>query len=446
MKKDNPSLRISTILFFWIPLASTWLMMSIEGPFLSAIIARLPDAKFNLAAYGVSFSLALIIEAPIIMLMSASTALVKDSISLSKLFRFSFYLNGLITIIMLILIIPRVFYALAEGVIGLPPEVSNLAYWATVLLLPWPSAIGFRRFYQGILIRNNKTRLVAYGTVIRLVSMASTGLILFFWGKLPGAYVGASALSVGVCTEVVASRLMVHSVLKRLRTEKAIFGDELTYGEIYRFYFPLAITLILSLGAHPLVTFFVGQSRMAIESLAVLPVINSFVFLFRSFGLSYQEVAIARVGEGFREYKPIRDFALILALFVTLALGFVAFTPLVRLWYSDVSGLAPDLTGFAINPTRFMLLLPALEVFLSLQRGLLVAGRKTGPITIGTVIELSAIILVLSFGILFFNWIGVFVATTALVVGRLTANLFLIRPSYGLLKRVNSKSAHQGVG
>ncbi|MBC8192482.1 MAG: hypothetical protein H8E18_08885, partial [FCB group bacterium] len=35
---------------FWLPLAGTWLMMSLEGPFIAAIIARLVDPKFNLAA------------------------------------------------------------------------------------------------------------------------------------------------------------------------------------------------------------------------------------------------------------------------------------------------------------------------------------------------------------------------------------------------------------
>ena len=31
----------------WLPLAATWLMMSIEGPFLAAIIARLPERIIN---------------------------------------------------------------------------------------------------------------------------------------------------------------------------------------------------------------------------------------------------------------------------------------------------------------------------------------------------------------------------------------------------------------
>ena len=55
-------------------------MMATEGPFLVAIIARLPDPTFNLAAYGVAFALAILIEAPVIMLMSAATSLVRDRV------------------------------------------------------------------------------------------------------------------------------------------------------------------------------------------------------------------------------------------------------------------------------------------------------------------------------------------------------------------------------
>ena len=52
------------IFFFWIPLAAMWLIMGIEQPLTSAFIARLADAKSNLAAYGLSYALTIIIESP----------------------------------------------------------------------------------------------------------------------------------------------------------------------------------------------------------------------------------------------------------------------------------------------------------------------------------------------------------------------------------------------
>jgi hypothetical protein len=61
----NP-VRTSELFRFWVPLQATWLMMSLEGPFLAAVIARLAEPKHNLAAYGVAFALAILVEAPVI--------------------------------------------------------------------------------------------------------------------------------------------------------------------------------------------------------------------------------------------------------------------------------------------------------------------------------------------------------------------------------------------
>ena len=72
------SLPLSHILKAWWPLAASWLFMSLEQPVVGAVIARLADPAVNLAALGgVVFPLALLIEAPIIMLLAASTALSK---------------------------------------------------------------------------------------------------------------------------------------------------------------------------------------------------------------------------------------------------------------------------------------------------------------------------------------------------------------------------------
>jgi hypothetical protein len=48
--------------------------MAVEGPFLAAVIARLSEPMHNLAAFGVAFSVAMLVESPVIMLLSASTA------------------------------------------------------------------------------------------------------------------------------------------------------------------------------------------------------------------------------------------------------------------------------------------------------------------------------------------------------------------------------------
>ncbi|MCH6575636.1 MAG: hypothetical protein IH795_10625 [Bacteroidetes bacterium] len=413
------------IFVFWLPLGATWLMMSVEGPFLSALIARLDEPIYNLAAYGVAFAFALIIEAPVIMMMSASTALVKDSYSFNKLKRFTYFLITGITLLMLIMLIPAIFYFIAEDLIGLPKRVSYLTHIATIILLPWPAAIGYRRFYQGVLIRNNLTRRVAYGTVIRLTTMAITAFVIYFYFDVPGVVVGASALTVAVLAEAIASRLMTISIIKQLHHNLSPKDERITYKEIYKFYYPLAIMSLLSLGVQPFVTFFVVQSRMALESLAVLPVITSFVFIFRALGLSYQEVIIAQIGDDKSGYVPLRNFAVILAGVLSIILLIIAFTPLADIWFNDVSGLSDFLSEFARTPLKIMAILPALTVFISFQRSVLVSDKNTAPITWGTAIEFAVIVIVMLLSINVFSFVGAVAATISFVVGRSAANIYL---------------------
>ena len=69
-------LSMKRIFDIWWPLAASWMLMGAELPALSAVISRLENPKINLAAYGgIVFPISLVIEAPIIMLLAASTAL-----------------------------------------------------------------------------------------------------------------------------------------------------------------------------------------------------------------------------------------------------------------------------------------------------------------------------------------------------------------------------------
>lgn len=412
------------IFLFWGPLALTWLMMAFEQPFLIAFIARLNDAKFNLAAFGIAGSFALIIEAPIIMLLSASTALVTGRNSYKKLKRFTDILNAFITGIQLIILIPPVFNYIVIGLMEVPDDVARLAHIALIIFLPWAASIGYRRFYQGILIRNNFTRRVTYGTLVRLSVIIIVGLLLYTAG-VKGAYVGAAAMSVAVFFEAIATRLMVSDTLKALLNREDPENYNLSIRSIIKFYFPLALTSILSLGVHPFVTFFISRSYMAVESLAVLPVVSSLVFIFRSMGLSFQEVNIALIGKEKQNYKMLRNFALYLGLLVTVLITVLAFTPLANLWFINISGLSTELADMSYLPLKIMVLLPAMTVLLNFQRSSLVINNTTGPISTATAVELAVIILVLLVCVVFLNLVGVVAASIAFIAGKGMSNLYL---------------------
>ncbi|HQP33935.1 MAG TPA: hypothetical protein PLI95_02105 [Polyangiaceae bacterium] len=400
-------------------------MMAAEGPILAAILARLAEPKQNLAAYGVAIAIAMLVEAPIIMVMSAANTLVVDRRSYRTLRDFSFALDALVTLFMGLVAIPPVFAELAS-LLALPEAVASRTWTATVLLLPWPGAIGYRRLYQGILIRSGTTRLVAYGTVIRLVTMALTGVVLALATRLEGASIGAASLSAGVVAEAIGSRWMAREAVASLRdSERPALG----WGEVARFYYPLAMTSLLNMGIQPIVTFFAARGRMPIESLAVLPVVNSLVFLFRTFGLAGQETFIALDSEG---REPLRRFAYVLAAVASGGLALIGWTPLAHAWFEHVSGLTPFLAGISVWPTRVLALMPALTVWMCWQRATLVTTRVTGPVTAATAIEVGSVALVMMAGNAL-GAMGILSAAFALTVGRLASNTYLMRPGRAAL-------------
>ena len=402
-------------------------MMAVEGPYLAAVIARLPEPTYNLAAYGVAFALAIVVEAPVMMLMSAATALVRDSVSYRKLRTFARALAAGTTSVLALMLVPGVHRWLTQTVMGLPGEVAELTYGALWFFLPWPGAIAYRRFLQGVLIRSGKTRLVAYGTVIRLVAMSGAGLLGYFALDIPGAWVGAMALATGVVAEAVAARLMARSTVVELLTGDLDKPEApgIRYGEIAAFYLPLALTSLIGLTVQPMLTFFMGRSVAPVQSLAVFPVVHALSFFFRSMGLAFQDAAIALMGERYGNLGELGRFARSLGVATSIAIALVAFTPLSHVYFVTISGLTPELTSVALTPARLIVPLPALTVLLAFQRAILVEGRHTRHITVASAVEvgtIATVFAVLAWGM---GLVGATAAFAAFTVGRVLSNGYL---------------------
>src|SRR5205823_10693154 len=157
------------VLQAWWPLAASWLLMGLKLPAVSAVMARLPDPKVSLAAYGgVVFPLSMLIEAPILMLLSASTALSRDRVSYRIGARFMWTAGVSLSALHALVAFTPLYDAVVGGVLGAPREVLEPARIGMQIMTPWTLAIAYRRFQQGVLIRTGRSRVVGVGTAVRL--------------------------------------------------------------------------------------------------------------------------------------------------------------------------------------------------------------------------------------------------------------------------------------
>src|SRR4030066_1666397 len=123
---EQPQLSSRRIFHTWWPLAASWLLMGVEAPAISAVIARLANPEISLAAYGgIVFPLALIIESPIIMLLSASTALSKDWDSYRKIYRFMMVTSAAATAVHALVAFTPLYDLVVDRLLGAPQAIQE---------------------------------------------------------------------------------------------------------------------------------------------------------------------------------------------------------------------------------------------------------------------------------------------------------------------------------
>jgi hypothetical protein len=417
MSKPNPRpLAMREVFTNWWPLAASWLLMGLELPAVSAVMARLPEATVSLAAYGgVVFPLALLIEAPIVMFLAASTALCRDWESYRLVRRMMLWMAGSLTALHVLVAFTPLFDLVVVRWIGVPDVIREPARLGLQVLTPWTFSIAYRRTQQGVLIRFGHARAIGIGTAIRLVTNVVVLGLGYVLGRWPGIVVGTAAVAAGVMAEALYAARVVHPVLRDQVRAAPPAPDPLTTARFLRFYLPLAVTPVIVFMAMPIMSAAMSRMPLVLESLAVWPVLSGLVFTARSVGFAYNEVVVALLDRP-RPVPALTRFARLLAGATSLGLLLVAATPLGALWFGRASALPDALVPLATTGLWIGLLLPALAAYHSLYQGALVHSHRTRAITESVVIMLATSVLVLWASLAWTALPGLYVASAALLL------------------------------
>ncbi|HNT06328.1 MAG TPA: hypothetical protein PKJ21_09155, partial [Anaerolineae bacterium] len=100
----------------WLPMAASIVMMVLEPSIVNFGLARTRNVELALAAYGVAYSLALLVEAPVLMLLDASVARSTDRAAFSLVRRFSLVLGLVVAAIGLALTLTPLYGLLVREV------------------------------------------------------------------------------------------------------------------------------------------------------------------------------------------------------------------------------------------------------------------------------------------------------------------------------------------
>ncbi len=413
----SPTLTLGRVAKTWWPLALSWLLMGLEVPAVSAVVARLIEPKVNLAAFGgVVFPLALLIESPIVMLLAASTALSKDRAAYLKIRRFMLWISAALTLIHAAIVFTPLYGVVVGSLIDPPAEVVGPARVGLAIMIPWTWGIAYRRFNQGVLIRFGHSGAVGTGTLIRLAADAAVLTVGYVVGSIPGIVVAAVAMNAGVFSEAFYVKRRVTPVLRDQLPDSAPGASWLGLRAFLAFYIPLSLTSVIALFASPLGSAALSRMPNALDSLALWPVVTGVSFVFRSFGFAFNEVVVALLDER-GSFPALRRFAFLGAAATSVGLMAFLVPPVGDFWFHDVIGLPQGLAEVARTSLWFALPLPALSMLQSWLQGMVVHSRRTRLITEAVALSLFSMCSVLVAGVLGGGVVGLYVGVAALTVG-----------------------------
>ena len=407
----------------WWPLAAGWFLMTVEIPFLSAVIARHPDPQIHLASWGLVFSIALILASPAMMLLSASTALSRDWPNYRQVERYTWGITLLLTALHALLAFTPLFDLFVVNVLAAPTEIIEPARLGLVIMLPYVAGLAYRRFNYGVLIRQNHTRSVTLGAIVRLCTDLVVVTILYLLNVQSGVVIATVTFTIGILAEAVYSGIRLRPILKEVRAEP-LTGSVVNFSSFSKFYIPLVMTSLLMILVQPIGTAALSRMERPLESLAVWPVIYSLIILWSSAGTAFTEAVVILLEQP-RAVKALHSFTLRMATILVGLLLLMNVTPLAHLWFANVAALSPEMVPIASWSLWIGVLLPGLAFFQSWYTGTLVNMRQTRGITESVAASLVVHGSILYVGILWGNIPGIYVGIVGLVAGHVARTLWL---------------------
>jgi Na+-driven multidrug efflux pump len=385
------------LLLFFVPLALSSSLMTLEPLIINTALSRAPRAELTLAAYDVMFGISLVIEAPVIMLVSASTALSRTQAAFRRLMRFSLALGvGVVAVGFLVALTP-LYGWLVRDVMNIPAPVAEVARPALIIMSIWSLPIAWRRFLQGVLISHDRTPIVTLATVVRLTGLA---VALVIGGRLMPErmlVVGAIAMQVSVIAEAIFVTPPALAVMRGMPEDDPDNGGSIGWRALFSFYEPLAIMTILRQLSRPMVSAGIAGAQLPQLSLAAWSVILSVVLLPFGATMGLEQVAIAK-GRTPEALARVRHFVWGVGIVLAAGLALVAFTPLVDVLLDRLFTLTPELKPLAVLGLRLMVMMPLLQSLQALLRGVAIAEKRTRDIRTAVAVALVGVGMVVLVG------------------------------------------------
>lgn len=376
---------------FLLPLAITNIVLEFGTQMLNAGMARMPNATETLAGFGVAWGIVLFLTSPLGQARELGLVMGDGRAARQQVRRFVLYTGIVLTASLAALALTPLGHWIVEDFHGIDERLGVTVRTAMLWLAPYPLIRGLALYHAGLLIRHRRTALVSYAMV---ASIACSILAVFLGLALDWATAQPIRLPIlGVYAGILVELgIILWGVRRVLHDHRVTAADPIApgYGQIIRFFWPLALILMTQEFSRPLINLFVSRQSAGPEALAVLAV--AYVLGRIPYGWLND---IRNLASAFREetdsLRHIRRFATGCTL-VSVAMMLILFwTPLRERILLDLIGLPPLLSEMSRVPLQIFVAFSVAVAIRAYYHGVALRERRTAALVPSAPTRLAAV-------------------------------------------------------
>lgn len=188
---------------WYLPLAATQVLVWLVRPATNAGIARAGLVEMSLAVWPVAWSTVGLMGNGARAVQQLAITLVRDHRSYAVMQRFVLGTGATFSALLSLIAFTPLGRLYLTGAIGLTPDLAELAMPALQVALLYPGLVALENWYQALLIRSGRTRMVNLGALVAGVATLAALFAGALGWRLPGAPLAAAATVLGIMVELL---------------------------------------------------------------------------------------------------------------------------------------------------------------------------------------------------------------------------------------------------
>ena len=401
-------LTVKAVAIFFLPLILMMELHQVSHSVIQAFLARLDDPLLVLASFSIAYTLTQMISCVNQSAIQTGISFISDRGSFWRLVKFYTVIAFFPFAVLQTVALTPLGDIIYGQWIGASAEVTSAAKIVSGILALWIYPIMARNIAFSLAFIQERTILITYATVVRLLGLFVFLFIFPYW--LKGAAIGGAALVACMTTEALFMLVVTYPFYLRLPHGN---GTSASYADMWRFSWPLMIAQVTENGVAFIINIFLGQLAQADLAIAAFGVtyaiVKAILAPLKSLVQTVQTLLRSR-----EDLVVLFKFTVGLQLlYVAIILG-LFYTPARIHLLEGIMGLTEELRNYMTPGLRLLLLVAIFWAFSSLLRGLLSAVRSTFTIGVTALIRLIVIAVVGSAAILWPDLNGVVLGIVAM--------------------------------